>query len=321
MEKTQVKNIEGFNLRLNDYITCKSFEIVRFDEDIKEITIPESFLGIPVMEIRSLAFANKVKLENIHLPKSLIRIGFGAFESCINLSSIHLPENLATIEKCAFIRCNKLAEITVDKENPVFASYEGVLFDKTNATLLIYPPGKKGEYHIPDSTIETVDDSFDGCNELYGVNIPKNLMRIKSNSFLECERLKYFKVDENNPRFSSIDGVLFSRDLKCLHRYPQGNENKTYTVPSGVTRIFIAAFFNCKYPENIILPEGLEIIDNVAFSGCERLISLTLPSSLQYIGESAFSNCPNLETTYLSRNTKMGYKTLNDFSGQLIYYD
>jgi len=53
-----------------------------------------------------------------------------------------------------------LTTITVAPDNPVYASRDGVLFDKEGKTLLCYPTGRKGAYTIPASVTQKVFSTY-----------------------------------------------------------------------------------------------------------------------------------------------------------------
>jgi len=286
---------------------------------LADIKLPES-----LVEIESWAFQNCTSLVNVKLPQSLVSIGIGAFENCEKLSKITIPKNTVHIATSAFDDCNNLKEITVDEQNPYFSSKDGVLFDKNLTTLIFYPQAKKGDYAIPDSVNTIASCAFsNNTRGLTGLNFPKDILDIYS--FNNCEQLANFTVNENSKYFYSKDGILFEKDkegkVEGLICYPQGKKNANYVVPDFVWWIRFRAFYNCKNLTNIILPEGLEHIGENVFYGCEGLSELTLPMSLEYIAEGAFRECPNLKTITLSRNTKMGHKALDGFSGELIYRD
>jgi hypothetical protein len=160
----------------------------------------------------------------------------------------------------------------------------------------MYPPGRKGNFIVPDTIVGIDVSTFLNCNKLYQITIPKNLMSVICLS--ECKSLKKIIVNKKNPIYSDIDGVLFSKDFKSLICYPAGNTNTAYTVPDKTIRIIECAFWRCKYLKNI-----------------------TLPAILLYIGKSAFEGCNKLKTITLSRKTKLHYEALKGFPGQLIYRD
>ena len=265
----------------------------------KKIIIPEFLEGMPVTEISSKAFEDCNKVKHLILPKSLTSIGeFSMFEGC-----------------------GKLTEITVDENNPVFTTVDGVLYDKAMTTIILYPRGKKGDYTIPDTIFDVRFTALRYCTKITRINIPKNLMHIEDVYFVFCERLMDITVSEHNPYYSSIDGVLFNKEGTSLIAYPPGKDDTDYIAPNGVHRIRSNGFWRCRFLTKIILPEGLKFIEDSAFPNCEKLTTVTLPSSLLYIGEGAFYGCSNLKTITLSRNTKLGYKALEDFSGKLVYRD
>src|SRR5207249_1103539 len=81
----------------------------------------------------------------------VVRIGNSAFYGSRSLTNITIPNSVTSIGYRAFAGCTRLAEITVDAQNAVYSSVNGVLFDKSQAMLIEYPAGKVGGYTIPNS--------------------------------------------------------------------------------------------------------------------------------------------------------------------------
>lgn len=67
-------------------------------------------------------------------------------------------------------------------------------------------------------------------------------------------------VEEDNLNYYSLDGVLFTKNMTELIRYPEGKEGDTYQVPATVTSIGDYAFYGCAGLESIDLPEGVTSI-------------------------------------------------------------
>ncbi len=74
-----------------------------------------------------------------------------------------------------------------------------------------------------------------------------------------------FIVDEDNPYFCSIDGVIYTKDLKKLVAFPNKKEVDTFTVPSSVEVICDFAFNNCLKINNIYVPKTVKYIGAGAF--------------------------------------------------------
>ena len=318
-----IDEMEGKNdfwLVLNQTGEGQTITIEGYSGESKKVIIPGSFEGIPVTAIGDAAFSYEKKMTAVILPEGITSIEDSAFSGCTELTSISLPKTLVNIEDNVFFGCSRLTEIIVDEQNPIFASDDGVLFDKNRTTLISYPGGKKGEYAIPDTIVEIGKEALDNCKELTCISFPQGLMG-GDLGFLGCERLADIIVDGKNSMFSSIDGIFFDKEGKYLLRYPQGKDNTDYFVPDKTDCIFFNAFHGCKNLSNIIFPEGLRFILGGAFIRCEGLIAITLPESLQYIGKQAFKSCSHLETITLSRRTKNGCRAFEGFTGRLIYRD
>jgi len=339
-----LNELEDFSFKVGKSEDIYAIALNHYYGNSKKVVIP-SFIGnIPITSIKSCAFIGNKKVKHIILPEKLNIIKGHAFYGCTNLQDICFPESLTSIEYSAFQNCEKLTKITipkglididsdsfsgcknlkefiVDEHNPVYTSFEGVLFDKNMTTLIIYPNGREGDYIIPESITTIAKDAFDNCESLTKITLPKELMSFSMNCFHFCEQLSDITVDENNPIFSSVDGVLFDKEGSRLLHYPQNKSNADYKVPNGVNHIWNRAFYNCKWLEKIALPESLIYIGDNVFCNCEQLSEITLPENLLYIGKGAFMDCPNLKSITLSKNTKTCYKTFNGYSGQVIYRD
>jgi TolB-like protein len=77
------------------------------------------------------------------IPSSVTSIAIGAFSGCIRLTGVNIPFSVTSIGNSAFDGCSSLASITADSRNPVYASVDGILFDKTIRTIIQYPAGKQ----------------------------------------------------------------------------------------------------------------------------------------------------------------------------------
>ena len=107
-----------------------------------------------------------------------------------------------------------------------------------------------------------------------------------------------YEVEAGNPRYKSVDGVLFSADGKTLLRYPNGRKDLHYDVPAGTEVIAEHAFDDdlMNLPlKTLSLPIGLKRIESFAFAGCGRLQSLTVPLTVTEISDSSFYACVSLE--------------------------
>ncbi|MBQ9848401.1 MAG: leucine-rich repeat protein [Clostridia bacterium] len=278
------------------------------DSEIESVVVPETVNGIPVTTVHEWAF-DDVFVETITLSKNIV-----SFEARSNYYS-----------------CNFLREINVPEENEYYCSENGILFNKDKTEIIVYPPHKEGdEYSIPETVTVIGDCAFYGSN-LKSVIIPNGVVEIEDGAFSECGLLETIfipesvvsiggtfsgyiplssiKVDENNPNYSSQDGVLFNKSKTVLIQYPAGKDTSLYEVPESVEVIDAGAFGLCNGIDNIIIPgnvksigrsafyacnfdsvvmeEGVETISDNAFCCCS-FDSISLPNTLTYIGEWAF---------------------------------
>lgn len=189
-------------------------------------------------------------------------------------------------------------------------------------------PNKTGitEITVPDEfenvPVTEIAD-FAGCNleSAERINIGKNVEKIGVWAFENNQNLKEFSVDPENKYFCSVDGVLFTKDMKELLFYPLSKgietaEQKTddgkteevkritYSVPDGVEKIRSKAFYKCEKLYSLSLPETVVQIEEKAFFKCTSLENINLPSSVTSIEKDAFGYCSALKEITVPASVK-----------------
>ncbi|MES2924536.1 MAG: leucine-rich repeat protein [Verrucomicrobiota bacterium] len=200
------------------------------------LTIPSS-----VTTIGYSAFSACSGLTSITIPSSVTTIGYSAFSSCSGLTSIDIPASVTSIGSLAFSSCGNLTAITVSPANTIFSSVDGILFNKSQTKLIMYPGGKVGSYSVPLSVTIIGDYAFYSSSGLTGVTIHAGVTSIGEGAFSYCIGLTEIFVNPSNSGYSSVDGILFNKSLTNLIHCPDGKVGNV-TVPISVMRLGQYAF-------------------------------------------------------------------------------
>lgn len=220
---------------------------------------------------------------NENMYTSDYKIGRYMFQKT-RLQTIQLPQNITVIEYYAFGDCSDLVSIS-----------------------------------IPESVIEIGAAAFSWCT-FTSIHIPKKVSTISNNAFSGCENLEIIHVDNGNPFFSDIDGILYNKDQTEVLICPKGKKGKI-SIPNSVTTIGDRAFDQCDKLTNIILPNNLKNIKEGAFYACIGLTSMSIPSNVETIENYAFGYCYNLESVYCFwKNPIKINNTCFDHSSKQILY-
>ena len=272
--------------------------------------------------IGDYAFEYCSTLTSVEMP-AVATIGEFAFGWCFDLAYIHLPASCTSVFSNPFVACISLREITVDENNPDYTSVDGVLYDKNVETLLACP-GSKSSIDTPSSVTTIGDCAFYGCSALTSVEmsavttideyafyvcsaltsiyLPASCTSIDGNPFSGCEALKEIVVDEDNPNFSSHDGVLYDKNVETLLACP--GSKSSIDTPSSVTTIGDEAFGDCSALTSVSMPTATTI-GNWAFASCDALTSVEMPS-VTTIGGYAFYECSSLTSISMPSVTTIG---------------
>ena len=249
------------------------------------VVIPEG-----VSSIGAFLFSRRTNLTSVTIPDSVISIGDSAFSGCSALTSIAIPDGVTSIDGYVFSGCTALASVT-----------------------------------IPDNVTNISVGAFAGCNSLTNIVIPRSVVKIESSAFYGGNGLLAFDVDEANPSYKSVSGLLLSKDGTTLFAVPGGMMD--VTIPESVTSIGSDAFSSCRFLTHVTIPDSVITIGNHAFSGCNELLfdTSTLPgvklvdgwavgyvkglrdldlAGVRGIGAGAFDDCASLTNVTISGSVK-----------------
>ncbi len=81
---------------------------------------------------------------------------------------------------------------------------------------------------------------------LVSIVIPAETVHIGEYAFCGCYSLIEITVNEGNPGYSDVSGVLFNKAGTVIICYPAGRVENFYTISSKVEEIRTMAFYNCK---------------------------------------------------------------------------
>lgn len=148
------------------------------------VSIPENIDGHTVKSIKSTAFTATGKATKNYKNTDLIR-------------TVTIPKTVTDIEKSSYIPAGGLCtlpylkRIDVNKDNPSYASQDGVLFNKDKSLLICYPSSRMGTNYTVPASVKTLGEfAFDGAYFLQSVKIGKNLTAIKTCAFIDCRDME-----------------------------------------------------------------------------------------------------------------------------------
>jgi hypothetical protein len=109
-------------------------------------------------------------------------------------------------------------------------------------------------------------------------------------------------VDSEN--YTSVDGVLYNKDMTELIKYPAAKTNTAFTIPDSVQRVYRSAFYGAIYLQQITIPDSVISLGESAFyeSGIR---SVTIPGNEDILnGGSIFQKCESLSTVTINNGVK-----------------
>lgn len=189
------------------------------------------------------------------------KINHDAFRYCKLLKSISILESVKSIGDHAFCGCKLLSRV-------IFAE---------------------------NSALESIGcGAFYDCLELTRIFIPENVSYIGKGAFDKCQSLVAIDVDNNNKYYTSMEGVLYNKEISELIKYPIAKIQDVFIMPDSVVRIYSNALVDVKF-RKIGLSRSLIYLERIAFGWCDNLTEIYIPENVKHIGDYVFAYCPLLK--------------------------
>ena len=243
--------------------------------------------------IGSYAFYNALSLPELICPPSLLSVGEHAFDHAERLAYVRFDQGLKTIGAYAFANAYALTDITI----PGSVGSLGFLsFGYCRSVKTVV---------IEEGALESLPSFyFSGSPGVYGpdeISLPSTVVYISPITvFNSLSAAKRITVAPENPSYATLDGVLYSKDMTVLLKYPALKPDVCFEAPASVTGLGERAFYAAAKLEYLDLSgTGVTTIDaNTPFVNMAALKYLNLPDGLRSVPAAAFSGT-NLEKLYV----------------------
>ncbi len=238
--------IDDVYYKLNEtqgYVTAKLK-----NEKLTEITVRGSMDDYPVRSFHTYGGAQHVKVLNISTGIEDVDIS-----DCNELVELNIS---STVKEIDISYCPNLAECNVDKENEIFSSNDGVVYDKSGKTLFYYPSGKPDKVYIIPEGVEEIGSSdeynnivaIDSCKYLEDIVFPDSLKRVNGRAVVN-NNFEYLEFPTN---VTSLDSCSFAENKKL----------KEVVIHENLLNGSYATFDNCDSLEKAVFLRTDKFNDN-----------------------------------------------------------
>jgi uncharacterized repeat protein (TIGR02543 family) len=222
---------------------------------------------------------------DVDIPEGVVSISEWAFSYSQLLETIALPASVREIGNTAFQDSLLLENINVDTANAVFASLNGVLFNKTLTQLEAYPAGKIATSYTVPASVEIIDDR----------------------SFISSGSLKTVLFTPDS-ELTSLAGSVF-----------QTSGLTSIILPAGVETIG-NAFNTARNLTSVTLPGSVTSIGAYAFQGATKLSSFYFLGGPPTVDPETFTNIGPSPKAYIkSENTSFTADAEGKWNGLTVF--
>lgn len=157
---------------------------------------------------------------------------------CLNAKDIEWIDCLPTINKGLYVV--DLFETNIAEEGNHY-----VFFERGLSAL-----------NIPEG-IKTLRKNMLKCISINTLSLPKSLFSIEKGALNGCPDLKIINVNEQNLKYRTINGILYTKDGEELLYCPPKREG-AINIKEGTTKIAKKAFAGCDKLSIVVLPQSID---------------------------------------------------------------
>ncbi len=217
-------------ISIHAFLNCRNLKEIHFPNSFTFIDM-EAFSGctglqkvvIPSAFINDGAFSGCTGLKSIIIGDGVRVLCPGlAFCSCFNLEAVSLGKGLTDLEDYNIGAFTHLTGITVDPDNSVYSSEDGILYNKDKTELLRYPGGRTTKSFIVPDSVNSIHYGAFLSDNLTEITIPSGVTSVGDYAF------GYSQVTDPNDgrtRYEKMPGFLIHcYSDSAAYRYAVFNE-------------------------------------------------------------------------------------------------
>ena len=214
-------------------------------------------------------YLNGEEIKMLTIPNSVTSIGSCTFQGCSGLTSVTIPNSVTSIGSSAFQYCSGLTSVTIPSSVTSLSS---------NA---FYGCSSLASVSIPYGVTSIASYAFGYCTSLISVNIPSSVTTLNDYAFYGCSALQNISFS-GSANYTTIDGVVYDKDVTKIVTYPQGKTSTTYSYPATITTL--GGISNNPYLKRIYVPKlsSTPSINTYTFNVGENLVAVEFED---YIGD------------------------------------
>lgn len=301
-------------------------EVINYNGNETEITIPTIADGMPVTAIADNAFNGNQSLTKVIMQEGLTTIGEGAFSNMASLTEIVFPVSLRSIgsnvltgtnvekitlassfnKQIRYLFGNNIANVPASL---VKIKYANGCTEINNTMWNVDKVKNEGDpvvLELADDWTIVPTSAFYNCQGIVSLIIPEGIQYIYDQAFQDCRNLEkvvlpttlreIWSYGFNNCVKITDFNIEDCSSLTRITYQGLGNLDSLVEIrlPKNLDRLETYAIAWCDNLERIIFNDKIRKFDGWCFEGNQSLKEVVLPSSVEEIGDGVFNNCTNL---------------------------
>ena len=195
---------------------------------------------------------------------------------------------------------------------PPTVTYGGTTYDVVALGEYAFFYATLSSVTIPTSVTQIKGLCFYSANGPAAITVPASVTDIGEMAFA-ANNMTAINVDSDNPSYTSVDGMLFSKDTSVLYECPLGKSG-VIALPQSTRHIAVTAFAWCHSLTGVTLHEGLASIGYGAFVNCTSLDNVVIPSTVTSLKSNLFEGCSALNNLAVASGNSHYY-----MDGTMLY--